>query len=157
MKFNDAVIGVFFLVLSVLLLVHVQSFPKMPLSDYGPASFPRLLSIILGLCSIQLIVQGIRTRKTVPPVRFGEWVSLPERWRRLFLVPLTVIGYILLAKYLGFALYTFLALFLLLIDFHNGKWKFSLVTALVFTGAAYGIFVKILLIPLPVGFWSTIF
>ncbi len=157
MKFNDAIIGGFFLIISILLVVHVQSFPNMPLSVYGPASFPRLLGIILGLCSIQLIVKGVRERKTVKLISFDDWVKLPVRWRRMFLVPITVIGYIFLTKYLGFALYTFLMLFVLLLDFNNGRWKFSLISSSVFTAITYAIFVKILLIPLPEGFWVLIF
>jgi len=156
MKFNDAVIGSVLLVFSILLLLHVQSFPSMPLSVYGPASFPRLLGIILGICSIVLIIRGIQDRKEVPLLEIGPWRKLPVRWRRMAMIPLTVIGYIYLAGFLGYVIYVFISLSLLLIDFNGGRWKFSLLSSGIFTVITYLVFVKLLLVPLPAGLLSGI-
>ena len=40
MKINDAVFGVVLLALGVVVLWHVQSFPKIPGQKVGPALFP---------------------------------------------------------------------------------------------------------------------
>lgn len=151
MKFNDAVIGSVLLFLSVLLLVHIETFPSMPLSVYGPSSFPRLLAVILLISSIILIFNGIRDRRKVPLMEIGPWKKTPVRWRRMAMVPLTVIGYIFLADLLGYVIYVFIALSILLIDFNNGRWRFSLISSGIFTVLTYLVFVKLLLVPLPAG------
>ena len=40
MKLNDAVWGALLLLLAATILVHVQSFGKIPGQQYGPAIFP---------------------------------------------------------------------------------------------------------------------
>ena len=45
MKLNDAVWGALLLLFSVVLLVHVQSFPKIPGQQVGPALFPGILAV----------------------------------------------------------------------------------------------------------------
>jgi len=72
------------------------------------------------------------------------------------MIPLTVIGYIYLAGFLGYVIYVFISLSLLLIDFNGGRWKFSLLSSGIFTVITYLVFVKLLLVPLPAGLLSGI-
>ena len=57
MKINDAVFGALFLLLGVMVLVHVQGFPKIPGQPVGPALFPGLVAAGLAVCGI-LLEQG---------------------------------------------------------------------------------------------------
>ena len=60
MKFNDALLGIVFLALSVAVLVTLQGFPKIPGQSIGPGAFPGLIAILLAGCSIALIWRGWR-------------------------------------------------------------------------------------------------
>ena len=79
MKVNDAIWGALFLLLSTVLLVHVQSFPKIPGQQYGPAIFPGVLAASLGICAVLLIVKGFAAR-THGHER-SRWLAL-EPWTR---------------------------------------------------------------------------
>ena len=79
MKVNDAVWGALLLLLSAALLVHVQSFPRIPGQQVGPALFPGIIAVALGVCGLLLVVQGVLQRR-----EGGEraaWVAL-EDWSR---------------------------------------------------------------------------
>ena len=76
MKFNDALFGALLLVLGLAVLVHVQSFPKIPGQNVGPALFPGLAAAGLVVCALMLIVSGLSAR---PQTAWFE--ALP--WRNL--------------------------------------------------------------------------
>ena len=65
MKVNDAVFGAVFLALSLLVLWTIQGYPKIPGQNVGPAAFPGVVAGLLALCSLLLIVQGVRARDAV--------------------------------------------------------------------------------------------
>ena len=65
MKINDAVFGVVLLALGVVVLWHVQSFPKIPGQNVGPALFPGSIAAGLIVCALLLIVSGLRSRPRV--------------------------------------------------------------------------------------------
>lgn len=69
MKLNDAVFGALFLVLSLLVLWTIQGYPRIPGQNIGPAAFPGVIAALLALCSVLLIVQGVRARHSV------QWFS----------------------------------------------------------------------------------
>ena len=61
MRLSDTVLGSVLLLLSILVLWHVQSFPAFPGQPYGPALFPGVVAAGLALASIALIRDGLRT------------------------------------------------------------------------------------------------
>ena len=48
MKISDAVFGAVFVLLGVVVVVHVQGFPRIPGQQVGPALFPGLVAAGLG-------------------------------------------------------------------------------------------------------------
>ena len=156
MKFNDALIGGFLLVLSVAILGYVSTFPAMPLSTYGPATFPKLLGWGLFASSLYMIVSGIRNRKTVPWTEFASWTKDKRRWFRFFEIPLAILGYVFLAQTLGYILYVFASLLIILLDFTEKRWKVSIISSLAFSVISYLIFANGLMVPLPQGFLGSI-
>src|SRR4029450_6133219 len=78
-KINDAVWGALLLLFSAVLLVHVQSFPKIPGQQVGPALFPGILAVALGVCSVLLVIKGLAARRAVddpePWVELDDWTS----------------------------------------------------------------------------------
>ncbi|MDY0287195.1 MAG: tripartite tricarboxylate transporter TctB family protein [Sphaerochaeta sp.] len=156
MKFNDALIGGVLLILSVAILGYVNTFPAMPLSTYGPATFPKLLGTGLLASSVYLIISGIRNRKTVPWTQFAAWTQDRRRWLRFMEIPLAILGYVIIAPFFGYILYVFVALVLILLDFTEMRWKVSIITAAVFSVVSFLIFSNGLMVPLPQGFLGSI-
>ena len=63
MKINDAVWGAVLLLLAAAILVHVQSFPKIPGQNVGPALFPGLIAAGLAVCAVLLVIKGLAARR----------------------------------------------------------------------------------------------
>ena len=154
MKLNDAVWGALLLLFSAVVLVHVQSFPTIPGQKVGPALFPGLIAVGLGICGLILVAKGIAARASG-----GErvrWFEL-ERWtqsRRRLLAFALVVGvnvfYIAFVDRLGFIPtgVVYLALLFAVFDVRP-KWIVPL--ALVVTLCIHYAFYKLLRVPLPWG------
>ena len=74
MKINDAVFGAVFALLGAVILVHVQSFPKIPGQDYGPGIFPGLIAVGLLVCGVMLVVSGLRQRASHAWFAGSDWM-----------------------------------------------------------------------------------
>ena len=64
MKLNDAVWGALLLLFSSIILVHVQSFPRIPGQQVGPALFPGFLAVGLAVCGALLVLKN--GRRVIP-------------------------------------------------------------------------------------------
>jgi len=150
MKLNDAVFGLLLLVLAASVLVFVQSFPKIPGQQVGPALFPGLIAIGLGLSGAVLTVRGWRTRASVPMFRAASWTRSPRHALALAVLIGAVVFYILAANALGFLLTVVLILTALLCVLGTSPAR-SLVIAVIATFAIHFAFYKLLRVPLPWG------
>ena len=104
MKINDAVFGALFLLLGVMVLVHVQGFPKIPGQPVGPALFPGLVAAGLAVCGVLLIVSGIRRRAEQPWYETAEWMRSGRHFIAFAAIVGGVVAYVLLATHVGFLL-----------------------------------------------------
>jgi putative tricarboxylic transport membrane protein len=100
MRFNDAVLGGALLVFSIVIGLWSQSFPAIPGQQYGAAVFPITVAIGMGLCSLVLIVSGLRQKGAV--LALGDWAQDRRGFVRILVVILSVVFYIVAAKPLGF-------------------------------------------------------
>jgi putative tricarboxylic transport membrane protein len=146
MRVNDTVIGSVLLLLSIAVLWHVQGFPDMPGQPYGPAVFPGVAAAGLGLCSLLLIVQGVRSGAPLVQREPGPSRSV---------LPLaTTIGglffYYFLVERLGFVVCAPIVLAALLWTFGVRRALIAPV-ALVSTLVIHTAFYKLLKVPLPWG------
>ena len=154
MKLNDAIWGTLLLLLAVTLLVHIQSFPKIPGQKYGPALFPGVIATGLAVCAVLLIVKGLAARKHGH--ERAQWFAL-DSWAhsRLHVLAFAVVVgvnvfYIALVDKLGFIstgtvyLAALFAVFLV-----RKRWILPLAIAL--TLAIHTVFYKLLKVPLPWG------
>jgi putative tricarboxylic transport membrane protein len=154
MKLNDAIWGALLLLFGVVVLVHVQSFPKIPGQQVGPALFPGLLAVGLGVCAIILIFKGLAARRNAG--ERSEWIALDD-WTRQphyqLAFALTVgvnIFYIVAVDALGFILTGIIYLCVLFRVYGvNRKWIIP-IAVLVTLGIHYA-FYKLLKVPLPWG------
>jgi putative tricarboxylic transport membrane protein len=154
MKLNDAVWGALLLLFGVAILVHVQSFPRIPGQQVGPALFPGIIAVGLGICGALLVVKGLATR------RFGGeralWIAL-EDWTRsphhVLAFALTIgvnVFYIFAVDALGFIITGTVYLAILFWVFGvSRKWIVPL--AIVVTLCIHYAFYKLLKVPLPWG------
>ena len=102
MKINDAVFGVLLLALGIAVLWHVQSFPKMPGQNVGPALFAGSIAAGIIVCALLLIVSGLRSR---PAARWFEglpWTRSPRHVAAFAALVLATIAYILFSTSVGF-------------------------------------------------------
>ena len=150
MKINDAVFGAVFLLLGVVVLVHVQAFPKIPGQPVGPALFPGLLSALLAVCGALLIVSGVRRRAEQPWYETAEWMRSGRHFIAFAAIVAGVAAYVLLADPVGFLIVAPVLLFI---------WMSVLgvrpLPALAFSALAtlviWYAFYKLLRVPLPWG------
>ena len=154
MKLNDAVWGALLLLLSAALLVHVQSFPKIPGQQVGPALFPGIIAVGLAICAVLLVIKGLAARRAVddpqPWIELDDWTR-EGRYLVAFVITIGVnVFYILAVDWLGFIVVGTIYLAVLFIVYGVGP-KWVLPIALVVTLVIHYAFYKLLKVPLPWG------
>jgi putative tricarboxylic transport membrane protein len=150
MKINDAIFGAILLVLGIAILVHVQSFPKIPGQQVGPALFPGLVAAGLAVCGVLLVISGVRERGGAPWIRFSSWVGSPRHALAFALVVGGVVAYILLANTIGFLLIAPALLFAWFVVLGVRPVPAAITAVVVGLGIWYA-FYKLLRVPLPWG------
>ena len=150
MKINDAMFGALFGVLSLLVLWTIQSYPRIPGQNFGPAAFPGMAAFGLAVCSLLLIVQGLRTRAQTPWFTAGDWVRRPAQ---LIAFIVTVAGlalYVVASEKVGFLIIGTLIVATLMLALRV-RVIVALPMALVATLVIHIAFYKGLRVPLPWG------
>lgn len=150
MKINDAIFGALLLVLGLTVLVHVQSFPKIPGQNVGPGLFPGLVASVLIACSVSLIVTSLRSRSHVAWFEFLPWVRSPRHAGAFLAIVASTIAYIALADTVGFLIIAPLMLFVMFIAF-GVRAITSVVVAIAGALLIWYAFYKLLRVPLPWG------
>ncbi len=120
----------------------------MPGQKFGPAWFPGLIAIGLGVCGALLIRSGMRARGAL--VAAPEWIHRPQPRRAVTAMLAGLVFYILLADRLGFHLTGMLVL-LLWVRALGASWRVTAGVAVVATLAIHLAFYKALRVPLPWG------
>jgi hypothetical protein len=149
MRFSDTMLGAVLVAFGLAAGLYSQSFPDIPGQRYGAAAFPVAISIGLVACGLVLLVHGLRTAP-VPLITRTEWTRKPGAMLAVVVTVVCVIGYILLARPLGFIPTSALVLVVLLRLLRVPWWQtvlFAIGTALV----CDFVFRSILLVPLPFG------
>ena len=153
MKINDAVFGALLLLLGVVLLVHVQAFPKIPGQQVGPAMFPGLIASGLAVCGLLLIVSGYGKRATEPWYETAEWMRSGRHFLSFVAIVGGVAAYVLLADAVGFLIVApvLLWIWFTVLGVRKGT---AVVVAIVSALVIWYAFYKLLRVPLPWG-WLT--
>jgi putative tricarboxylic transport membrane protein len=149
-KINDAVFGVVLLLLGIVVVVHVQAFPRIPGQQIGPALFPGLVATGLAVCGVLLILSGVRKRATEPWYETAEWMRSGRHFVSFVAVVGGVAAYVLLANAVGFLI---VAPVLLWIWFTvlGVRRRTAVVVAIVATVVIWYAFYRLLRVPLPWG------
>jgi hypothetical protein len=125
----------------------------------GADGLPKLLAVMLGVLSAGLIAQSLLTMKAAGPAApVDPELKNESRTRHLWAVGMIVIGaaYLVVVPYLGYMLSV--GLLLLAVALYNGKRPSLglLLFAVLGSGFFYLMFVRLLDVPLPAGFWPTL-
>lgn len=154
MKLNDAVWGALLLLLAATILVHVQSFGKIPGQQYGPAIFPGLVAVGLAICGVLLILGGVvaRThrRDGAQWIAFAPWTRSRQHLIAFAVTIAVNVFYIIFVERLGFIPTGVVYLSALFLVFGvSVRWILPL--AVVLTLAIHTAFYKLLRVPLAWG------
>ena len=120
----------------------------MPGQKFGPAWFPGLIAVGLGVCGLLLVFFGVRRR--APWVVAPDWMTRRQPLLGLAAVVGGLVFYILGADTLGFHI-SGVVLLALWIRTLGGSWRVALPVALLGTVLIHLSFYKLLRIPLPWG------
>ena len=151
MRVSNTAIGLFLILFATVVLWHVQSFPSLDNGYPGPALFPSVLAVLFILCGIGLIIQGVRQREKLLKFDTGA-LTLTGLLNILFVLG-TIVCYIFLAETIGFLIFSFMVL-LILMKWLKVKTTSSIVMSIGVTLVIYLLFAKVLLVPLPWGLWG---
>ena len=150
MKINDAIFGAVFVLLGLVVIVHVQSFPRIPGQQVGPGLFPGLIAAAFVACGVLLVVSGIRKRATEPWHETADWM----RSGRHFVAFASIIGgvaaYVALANAVGFLIVAPILLWIWFTTLGVRRMT-AVVVAAVATLVIWYAFYKVLRVPLPWG------
>jgi putative tricarboxylic transport membrane protein len=148
MKRKDLIGGLFFMCAGIVFAVYARSVDIGTWEEPGPGFLP-FYGGALMIFMTAILVAGNLFKKAAEAVE--PFFSERDSWKRVGAVSLSLIGFNLLLKPLGFVLVTFLFVgFLVRFIFPQG-WIKSIVTAFLATACARIIFVNFLEINFPKG------
>jgi putative tricarboxylic transport membrane protein len=150
MRINDAILGAVLLAFSLVVGLYARTFPAIPGQEYGASVFPTWISIALGLCSIVLIVGGMRQWAETGAVSLEPWARSGHHLRALAITIALVVFYILASTPLGFIPTAFIALAILFAVLGVKPLLVPILGAGVTMAVHYG-FYSLLRVPLPWG------
>lgn len=150
MKINDAIFGAVLVLLGLVVIVHVQSFPRIPGQQVGPGLFPGLIAAAFAVCGVMLIVSGVRNRATEPWYETADWMRSGRHFVAFAAIVGGVAAYVWLANAIGFLIIAPVLLWTWFITLgvrRGAAVLIAVVAALVIWYAFY----KVLRVPLPWG------
>jgi len=120
----------------------------MPGQKFGPAWFPGLIAVGLGICGLLLMRVGWRSAQ--PWFTWPGWTLHKRAVAGVVAVVLGILAYVLVAGSLGFHI-TALALLVIWIRLLGASWRVTLPVAIVGTLVIHAAFYQLLRVPLPWG------
>jgi len=154
MKINDALVGVVLGIFSIAIFLMALSFPAIPGQNFGAGLFPRAIALGMLACSVVLILQGIKNRKTDTPMIVPVWLRDRASVFRFLLIPASLFFYFAVAEYLGFLITSGLVLLVLFLAF-KVRWPIAIAVAIIGSFIIHFMFYSILMVPLPWGLLET--
>jgi putative tricarboxylic transport membrane protein len=124
-----------------------SSFENTPV---GPKAVPIAIGVVLAAASFALAIRGFVWGRSRRDAASGEEAP-PQDLRKLGVVALLLLGYILIFVPLGYALSTFLFMLAATTYLDREHWVRNLVYAVVFSVVVYSIFVYVFGVQLPAG------
>jgi cell division protein FtsW (lipid II flippase) len=160
---RDFVAGCGLLIFAVVYYLAAAAIPTSQLSDtVGPGGMPKSYGIALGILSVLLIGQSLlaqRRARTARAKTAAEEDSRQDRYRALRALGMLAIGiaYLVLLPILGYVISLALLIFAAAWYQEGARRRWLIPTAIVGAGIFWLIFVQVLQIDQPAGFWPSLF
>ncbi|MBH0129551.1 tripartite tricarboxylate transporter TctB family protein [Salinibacterium sp. NK8237] len=149
----DLASGVVVVVFGSAILLAVRDYPTLPSGELGPSLFPGIIGGLMILMGVLLLGRWFKARKTVRPAKEKGEAVVWSRWINAGLIIGAVIFYLLAVDFLGFL--TTVSVMTVGLIFRLGtKWWVAITAGVLTTLVVWLIFNKVLLVPLPLGFWG---
>jgi putative tricarboxylic transport membrane protein len=149
---SDVVAGGFMFVFAVAYLVVAFTIPKPSFENavVGPRAVPIAIGVALAAASLALAIRGFVWGRSERDIASGDETP-PQDLRKLGVVALLLLGYILIFVPLGYAISTFLFMLAVTTYLDREHWIRNLIYAVVFSVVVYSIFVYVFGVQLPAG------
>jgi hypothetical protein len=133
--------GVMFIAFGIAAMVIARDYPFGSAARMGPGYFPTVLGGILAAIGAVVSVQSL----AIGGEKVGPWA-----WSALVLVLGAVLLFGVLLQYLGLVLCTFILIAVSSIPAHDKRWKEVLISGVVLSALALGLFIYGLGLQFPV-------
>jgi putative tricarboxylic transport membrane protein len=149
---SDVVAGGFMFVFAVAYLVAAFAIPEPSFENavVGPKAVPLAIGFALVATSLALAIRGFVWGRSERDTASGE-AAPPQDLRKLGVVALLLLAYILIFIPIGYAISTFLFMLSVTMYLDWEHWVRNLVYAVVFSAVVYSIFVYVFGVQLPAG------
>jgi putative tricarboxylic transport membrane protein len=149
---SDVVAGGFMFVFAVGYLAAAFAIPESSFENtpVGPKAVPIAIGVALAAASLALAIRGFVWGRSRRDAASGDEAP-PQDLRKLGVVALMLLGYILIFVPLGYAISTFLFMLAVTTYLDREHWMRNLVYAVVFSVVVYSIFVYVFGVQLPAG------
>jgi hypothetical protein len=145
---KDVVGGALFFVLGIAVAIQSTSYKIGSLNAMGPGYFPLALGVILATVGIAIAWKGYVSAPRV------KGASPAPEWKAWVLIGVSIVAFILLARYLGLVVATFAIVFISALADRNNTWRAAVVLSLAMVVFAVVIFWWALQIQLPLFTWG---
>src|SRR6056297_710637 len=107
---GELILGIIFFLLSLIIFFQAGSLPDSSYEPLGPAGFPRIIVLLMGILSFFLIVKKIRS------IDFDKinlnFRTIYKKYKLIFVTLINFLFYILIMRFIGFRISTFLFVFI---------------------------------------------
>lgn len=149
MRSNDKITGLVAIIFGVLVVTNSRGLANLPKQEYGAGTFPAIIGGLLVAFGGLLVVRGLRSN--APLMIWANAVSIKRFYLTLLGIVGAVVAYILLTPILGFPVVATVLLSLLLYCFYRPNWAVSAFIAVIATALIWGVFGRLLQVPLELG------
>ena len=111
MKFNNAILGLFVILIGAYAWFESASYPPGISGGYGSAFFPRVVGAAMLFLGSLLVLGGMRERRTVGWVQLSGWARGPRPLTGVAVLVGALVFLTLTMKILGFPIAAFIAAF----------------------------------------------
>ncbi len=147
---SNRVSSVLLILFAAFVLFESRQYPLGTLDNPGPGFLPILLGIAIGLMSVALLIKEWKNER--PKAESTSW---PDRtgWFRVTLIFSVTLLFTLFFEITGYIVNTFVFFLVMLGPVGRQKWTWTLAISIGATVAAYLLFDRWLMLPLPRGIW----
>lgn len=152
----DKVSSLTWLVCSIGIILGSLAYSFGRWSHPGPAFLPLLCGIIMAALSLIIFVQAILKDKAGAKKK-EEGSFLTARWGKLVSALIILFAYAFFFEIFGFLTMTFVFMLFVLKVVEPTKWRTALIASVLTTTFSYLLFESWLKVPMPRGFWTSLF